>query len=458
MHDTDTITAISSPSGEGGIGVVRLSGPRSHSILKKVFRPAKQAKAFVSHNLRLGFIFDPATSIDIDEVFAVVMKEPHTYTREEMAEIFCHGGIVSQKRILEVLIKNGARIAEPGEFTKQAYLNGRIDLAQAESVLDIIESQTSRELENALAHIKGALSEKLGSLRNDIISLLAEVEASIDFPDEELALDESGWHARLLFVEDDLSTTASSYYEGRAIKTGLDLLILGRTNVGKSSLLNALAADDKAIVTHYPGTTRDLIEDMIVVKGVKFRITDTAGLRQSLDPIEQVGIDKAKRRIPDADGILWVLDSSLPYSPEDEEVYREINEKRARTIAVFNKADLKSALTDDVIRARGIEAVQKVSALTGAGISDLKETLHGFLKNGKASAAGVTITNVRQRDLVERAGVAVSRAREGLKSGFPQEIIALELREAARCLGDIIGDTCREDVLEEIFSRFCIGK
>jgi tRNA modification GTPase len=304
MDDADTIAAISSPVGEGGIGIIRMSGPDAHSILKQIFRPRNTMKEHASHHLNLGFIFDPQNNTDIDEVFVVVMNAPATYTREMMAEVYCHGGLAAQRHILEIMLSAGARLAEPGEFTKRAYLNGRIDLTQAESVLDIIESHTEQELHAALAQTKGQLALAIEALRKEIIALLAEVEADIDFPDEDISLSQQMWSSRLANLENEINTLIESYYEGRAITQGLDVVIIGRTNVGKSSLLNALALANKAIVTHIPGTTRDLVEDKVIVKGVKFRITDTAGLRSSIDPIELIGIDRARGRIMEADIIL----------------------------------------------------------------------------------------------------------------------------------------------------------
>jgi tRNA modification GTPase len=456
MLAADTIAAISSPSGEGGIGVIRISGSHSHFILKKIFRPRKQTRTLVSHSLCLGFIFDPSSGTDVDEVFATIMEEPRTYTREKMAEIFCHGGIAPQRRILGIVLENGARIAQAGEFTKRAYLNGRIDLAQAESVLDIIESQTARELETALAHVKGQLSQALTTIRNEVISLLSEVEADIDFPEEELAIEKSGWSSRLASVRTGLSSLVLSYYEGRAIKEGIQVLIVGRTNVGKSSLLNALVLSDKAIVTPLPGTTRDLVEDTIVVKGIKLRITDTAGLRESVDPVERAGIEKAKMRIRQADIVLWVVDSSAPYSSEDELAYREICDKQI--IAVLNKTDLSPNLQDEIVREKGIKHVRRVSALTGLGMSELKAVLYELFETEGHPSSDVVITSVRQKALLEEAEAAVTRAGATIISGSPIEIAALELRAALACLSDIAGETCTDDVLDEIFSRFCIGK
>lgn len=451
----DTICAVSSPIGAGGIGIIRMSGPAAHSILKKVFRPRKSVRTLVSHRLYLGFVFDPETMRDLDEVFAVSMAEPHTYTREKMAEIYSHGSLAAQRLILALLMKNGARLAEPGEFTKRAFLNGRIDLAQAESVLHLIESESEDELRYALMHVKGLLSEAINAAKEQIRGLLAEVEGEIDFPEEELEVRAEEWASRLGAVRGDLARLISSYYEGRAIRQGLEVLIVGRTNVGKSSLLNALALTERAIVTPLPGTTRDLVEDTILVRGVKFRLIDTAGLRRPKDPIEQEGIARVRNKIPLADVVLWVIDASEPYTDEDEEVYRAIKGKE--TIAVLNKADLPEALGEERLASKGLMRVS-VSALTGSGIEALKEGLYRVFAATGHAGSGLLVTNVRHRDALARTAEALERAEHCTVTGEPIEFLAFELRDSLARLGEITGETCTEELLSEIFSRFCIGK
>ncbi len=453
--DRDTIAAISSPLGGGGIGIIRMSGPEAHAILKKVFRPKKNRRVFSSHRLYLGFLFDPRSMTDVDEVFAVFMDAPGTYTKEKMAEIYCHGGLASQKEILTIMMRNGARMAEPGEFTRRAFLNGRIDLAQAESVLDIIESEGADELKSALAIAKGELSARIGRLSAEFGDLAAEVEASIDFADEGLDLKPGEWPGRIRSIREALSTLIASFYEGRAIKQGLEVLIVGRTNVGKSSLLNALARRDRAIVTPLPGTTRDLVEETIHVKGVKFRLVDTAGLRRPGDPIEKEGIDRVKRRIPEADIILWVIDASAEYTPEDEGVFEAISGRRG--VAVLNKTDLPSRLDEEGVASRGFARV-RVSAMDGSGLEELKAELYRLYADHGTGGHGVLVTNVRHRDVLARTDKALERAEASLGKGDPVEFTAYEVREALSCLGEITGETCTEDLLDQIFSRFCIGK
>jgi tRNA modification GTPase len=451
----DTIAALSSPLGQGGIGIVRMSGPGVRPILKNIFRPRKRTSSFQSHHLNLGLLFDPASGKDVDEVYAVYMERPGTYTREDMVEVYAHGGLAAQKAILAIMVNAGARIAEPGEFTRRAFLNGRIDLAQAESVLDIIESESIDELTCAIAHTKGELSERIARIKAETRTLLAEVEAEMDFPDERLEADARAWPARLAGMISSLSSLSASFYEGRAIKHGFDVLIVGRANVGKSSLLNALASRDRAIVTPIPGTTRDLLDDIVNIRGIKFRITDTAGLRHPSDPVEEVGIERVKRRIPEADICLWVLDASDGYKEDDESAYGEMAGKKI--VAVLNKTDLPKRIDEKVVLAKGVDTVT-VSALTGSGLEDLKDALHTAFSQQGYHTPGPLVTNERHRNALVRTAETLGRARVCIDRGEPLEFLAFELRDSLSCLGEITGETCPEEILDEIFSRFCIGK
>ena len=464
----DTICAISSAAGVGGIGVLRMSGPAAHAILKAVFRPRKRTRSFASHRLYLGWVFDPDTNSDLDEVFAVFMKAPRTYSRAPMAEVYSHGGPAVQRLILALMMRQGARLAEPGEFTKRAFLSGRIDLAQAESVLDIIESESETELACALAHVQGLLSARINAAKEEILTLLAEVEAEIDFPDEALDLPpEAGRAARLGAVRTGIARLIASYDEGRTVRQGVAVLIVGRTNVGKSSLLNALVQRDRAIVTPIAGTTRDLVEDTVRIRGVKFTLTDTAGLRPPGDAIEREGIERVWKRIPEADIILWVIDASETYTCADEEVWHAVQDKKV--IAVLNKADLPPMIDAGDAPGidgdgRGLAAIAasriNVSALTGSGIDDLKQMLIGACASlpGDREGAALLITNVRHKDVLVKAEAALARAGRCAEKDGPIAFFAFELKDALRRLGEITGETCAVDVLDEIFSRFCIGK
>ncbi len=489
-HDSDTICVISSAPGEAGIGVLRVSGPQAHSILQSLFKPRKPVKVFSSRRLHLGFIVDPQTGEPADEVFAVFMHKPSTYTREDMAEVYAHGGLATQRRILSLMLQSGARLAEPGEFTKRAFLNGRIDLAQAESVLDIIQSESDEEARSALQHLTGRFSQRISLLCGELIQALASTEALIDFPEEELEVEQREIVSLLENARQRARELITSYVDGRAVKNGLEVLIVGRPNVGKSSLLNALLMEEKAIVTPLPGTTRDLVEDVLHVKGVKLRIIDTAGLRKPRDAVEKEGIDRVRKRIPGADVILWVLDNAEDYQDEDEQVFRGLDGKKI--VVAVNKIDLpqkllrhkipfKSGRIDFHTQIRGNlssehgeregEAhtalpgegatrapVIEVSALTGEGLDELKQAVReAALGRGHESPA-VLITNVRHRDALTKTDASLERAIACATHGEPLELTAFELREALSYVGEITGETCTEEILDEIFSRFCIGK
>jgi len=455
METADTICAISTPPGEGGIGIIRISGPRAHKLLLKIFHPTKKRKNYLSRTLYLGNVVNRDEKKKIDEVFAVLLKAPKTYTREDMAEIYSHGGFATQQSVLSLLIHLGARLAEPGEFTKRAFLNGRIDLLQAQAVLDIIQSETDEELKCAIEHLEGKLSLKINKIKNGLKEALVETEAHIDFPDEEIDVDEERYTATLYAAHKGIEKLIGSYYEGKAIQQGMEALIIGRTNVGKSSLLNALLLKEKAIVTPLPGTTRDLIEDMLHIKGIKVKIVDTAGLRTPKDVVEQEGIDRVKHRIPRADLIIWVLDGSDVYTTEDEAIYTAIN--GVNIVVAINKVDLPQKLNREKISSRRLEWLE-ISALKDSGLEDLKDTIYKKLMGKRSKRAGLLITNVRHRELLRKAHGAVGRAISCQKQGEPVEFTAFELREALFHLGEITGETCPEEILHDIFSRFCIGK
>lgn len=455
MHDLDTICVISSAIGEAGIGVIRISGPQAHPVLQRIFKPNKTVGSFTSRHLYLGHIVNPDTDQVVDEVFAVFMRKPFTYTREDMAEVYSHGGISPERQIISLMIKEGARVAEPGEFTKRAFLNGRIDLAQAESVLDIIQSESDEEARSALHHLAGALTERLGSIKENLKRVLANVEALIDFPEEEIEIDQEETATLLEQARRELDGLVASYTEGRAVKKGLDVLIVGRTNVGKSSLLNALLMEEKAIVTPLPGTTRDLIEDVLHVKGIKLRITDTAGLRHPKDVLEREGIERVRKRIPGADVILWVMDHADDYTAEDEEIYQTIKTKKI--VVAVNKSDLARKLPRERLAEKNLPLVD-VSALTGAGLEELKIALYRATMGKRRKNPALLITNVRHRDLLTKASDAVKRAVALSRSAEPAELVAFELRDTLSRVGEITGETCTDEILDDIFSRFCIGK
>jgi tRNA modification GTPase len=455
MGKDDTVCAVSTPVGEGGIGVIRITGQDAYSILRKIFKPKTDRKTFQSHRLYLGHIKNPGSDTAIDEVLAVYMKGPNTYTREDVVEVYSHGGYAAQKSILAVMLDQGARLADPGEFTKRAFLSGRIDLLQAESVLDIIQSETETELQNALRHLEGTLSQELSKVKELIKEALIEIEALIDFPDDDVEVDQKNLRSRLEVISRDIKVFADSYYEGRAVKQGLEILIVGKPNVGKSSLLNALLLKEKAIVTSIPGTTRDMIEDTIHIKNIKTRIVDTAGLRKSADIIEQEGVERVKRKIPEVDLILWVLDGSEAYTREDDDILEAIQERPK--VAVINKGDLPQKLERNRLESENLRCTE-ISALKQVGIEALKDIVYEKLMGRGLKRDAILITNVRQRGALKKTVASLDRASLCMNNGEPLEFAAFELQTALSGLGEITGETCPDEILQGIFDRFCIGK
>jgi tRNA modification GTPase len=457
MEDADTICAISTPAGEGGIGIVRISGKKAHPIAQSIFKPRKKVGQFtpLPRTFYLGYIINPDNNSEIDEVFIVFMNTPHTYTCEDIVEIHTHGGYAAQKKILSLILEYSARLAEPGEFTRRAFLNGRIDLLQAESVLDIIQSETDEELHYALKYLQGGLSEKIRTFQETLRNALAGIEALIDFPEEDIDIHPHEVIIPLKKVKTDIEQLVESYYEGRGIKQGFEVLITGRTNVGKSSLLNGLLLKEKAIVTPIPGTTRDLIEDTIYLRGIKVKIIDTAGIREPGNIVEEEGIKRVRQKISEVDLIIWLLDGSQPYSQDDGEVFRTIGNRNY--LIVINKIDLPQLLERETIPANGPEWIE-ISALRDQGLDLLKERIFARFTGGIRKNNALLITNMRHRDALVKVGHNIERTLLLKEMGEPIEFIAFELREGLNHLAEITGEACSEDILNEIFSRFCIGK
>ncbi|MCX5812970.1 MAG: tRNA uridine-5-carboxymethylaminomethyl(34) synthesis GTPase MnmE [Proteobacteria bacterium] len=455
MEKDDTICAISTPVGEGGIGVVRMSGQFAHPILKKIFKPNQKNSFYQPRTLYLGHITNPDNNNIVDEVFVVFMHAPNTFTKEDIAEVYSHGGYATLKSILAIMIAQGARLAEPGEFTKRAFLNGRIDLLQAESVLDIIQSETDEELKNAIDQLEGKLSRKVNVLKGDIKEALIEIDAFIEFPEEDVEIDKNGILLRLRKTKQEIETLVNSYYEGKAIKHGLEVLIVGKPNVGKSSLLNALLLKEKAIVTPIPGTTRDLIEDTFHIKGIKVKIIDTAGLRKPRDAVEREGVERVNQKIPKTDLIIWVLDGSETYTSEDEDILTKI--KGMPVVPVINKIDLTQRLEKTILKSGNLQWIE-ISALKDIGFEELKDEIYVRLMKKGFKRGDVLITNMRHRDALEKTAEAISRAITCIIEQEPLEFTAFELQESLLRLGEITGETCPDEILQGIFTRFCIGK
>jgi len=456
MYLEDTIAAVSTPAGEGGIGVIRISGPDSLSILKTIFKRKKNG-GFLSHRFCYGDVIVPGSDNVIDEAFAVFMQAPNSFTREDVVEIQCHSGTVIMQHILEIILFQGARLAEPGEFTKRAFLNGRIDLAQAEAVIDLIRAKTDVAASLARQQISGVLSSELISVRNHLRHALALIEAFIDFPDEEIGVRDSDLLSNhILSALSITNALSATFVQGKVYREGVNVLIAGKPNVGKSSLLNTLLKEKRAIVTAVPGTTRDLIEEVVNIDGLPVKLLDTAGIRLTDDLVEQEGISRALERISSADLVLFILDASRPYDTDDLYVYNALIGKKLHI--VFNKCDLPAAIKLPAELAAVPTTV--ISTLTSSGIDELRQAiyqsfLHGHCVDSRESAM---LSRSRHYDILLRVAVSINKFIDHRSTSFPDELLALDLREALDYLGQITGETVPDDILELIFSQFCIGK
>jgi len=455
----DTIAAISTPLGEGGIGVVRLSGRDSIGIADRIFRGEKNLRQLPSHRVNYGEIIDPRTGEVVDEVLVAVFRSPRSYTAEDMVEISCHGGGLVLRKVLEQALKCGARLAEPGEFTLRAFVNGRIDLSQAEAVAELIRAKTDRGLKLALKHLKGDLSEKIRSYREKLIDILARLEVEIDFSDEDVPpLNREKIMEEIEHMEKELGDLLVTYHEGRILREGLNVVIVGKTNVGKSSLLNALLREDRAIVTPIPGTTRDVISEFANFRGVPVRLVDTAGYRISQDRIELEGIRRTKIEMEEADLLLLIIDTSVEIDEEDMDLKRQVS--RRRYLTVFNKIDIAPP---DLIKKNeekvGKDPIIKVSALKGEGLENLKEkVISGFLDLQKDRTQGVVLSSLRHKDALSRAKRSLALAKDSLRKDMSPEFVALDVKASLDAIGEVVGETVTDDILNKIFSEFCIGK
>lgn len=454
----DTIAAIATPLGEGGLAVIRISGPRALAIADHCFIPvgktSRQPSAAASHTIHFGHIVREGKIVD--EVMAAVLRSPRTFTREDVVEITCHGGLLPAKLVLDAILAGGARLAEPGEFTRRAFLNGRLDLAQAEAVADVIHSRTELALRAANEQLAGKLSQRINQLRDDLLATLAHVEAYIDFPEEDLAEEtRDQLLARLrsgVAFMDELLRTAN---EGQILRRGIRAAIIGRPNAGKSSLLNQLLGHERAIVSAIPGTTRDTIEETANVRGLPVVFIDTAGLREGGDEIEAEGIRRSRESFATAEFILHVLDASEPLTIGDEKNLAEFAGKRR--IIVRNKMDLPARLrlTESTVAAPIVD----VSCVNGRGIEELKDAIKELVWSGQIKTEMLQVMiNSRHQDALQRGRLAAQRTIDALESGLTLELAAMDLRIAVNAVGEIVGKTSTEDLLDKIFSQFCIGK
>lgn len=459
-YENETIAAIATALSDSGIGIVRISGDNAIDIVDNVFRSASGKRILTkvqSHTIHYGYIVDKDENV-IDEVMTAVMKAPRSYTMEDTVEINCHGGVLVMQKVLDTVLQAGARLAEPGEFTKRAFLNGRIDLSRAEAVIDVIHSQNEYALSSSVSQLKGRLSDKIHSLREDILYQIAFIESALDDP-EHISLE--GYPQELLEVVDkeqlEIKKLLKSSSDGKMIQEGIQTVILGKPNAGKSSLLNLLLGENRAIVTDIAGTTRDILEEYITLHGITLKIVDTAGIRETEDIVEKIGVDRAREMAQKADLILYVVDSSVPLDSNDEEIMSMLNGKKA--IILYNKTDLKAAIEIDRLREKAGHPVIPISAKEETGITELEEKIKDMFFGGELSFNDeVYITNARHKAALEEADKSLDLVRNSILGGLPEDFFSIDLMNAYENLGKILGESVGEDLVNEIFSKFCTGK
>ncbi len=459
MVENDTIAAIAAGMGNSGIGIIRISGKDAFSVADRVFYPRKKGKLLSrqeTYTIHYGNIVDGEEILD--EAIVLLMRGPHSYTAEDTVEIDCHGGAYVTQRILDLIIQNGARPALPGEFTKRAFLNGRIDLSQAEAVMDVIQARNEYALRSSVRQLKGSLLRKIKGIREKVIYEAAFIESALDDPEH---IDLSGYPQQLRVKVENLLEESkellTSANQGRILREGIRTVLLGKPNAGKSSLLNILVGEDRAIVTDIAGTTRDVLEEQVRLGGLCLDILDTAGIRASKDLIEQIGVEKAKRMAQDADLILYVVDSSNKLDENDEEIISLLQDRNV--IVLLNKIDLAVMTDTDTVRGRLKKPVVPVSAKEGTGIDDLQSLLEKmFLSEGNFYPEEAYLANARQKAAMEEARDSLERVLESIDAGMPEDFFSIDLMDAYEALGRILGESLEEDLIDEIFGRFCTGK
>ena len=453
----DTIAAISTPRGEGGIGIVRISGNNALEILGKIFKPKskKNIEELKNFSINYGHLYDGKNLVD--EVLVSIMKAPNTYTKEDIVEINCHGGFVITEKVLETVLKNGARISESGEFTRRAFLNGRLDLTQAEAVMDIIHGKTEKSVSLSLDQLRGDLKEQIGHLKKLVLDVAAHINVVLDYPEE--GIDDplpENLVGNLREVMDTTDILIRSYDKGKKIKEGIKTAIVGKPNVGKSSILNSVLKEERAIVTHVAGTTRDVIEEVVNLKGIPLVLVDTAGIRKTDDLVENIGVEKSKQLIESADLILFVVDGSRALDEEDMRIHEAI--KAEKVIGILNKIDIREDI--DLSPLTKINKWLEISAIKNQGIDEMEEEIYNHIieENVEDSSQKITITNIRHKSALEKTKQSIENIFETIENGLPMDLMAVDIKGALDSLSEVTGEISSEDLLDHIFSNFCVGK
>jgi tRNA modification GTPase len=455
----DSIAAISTPPGEGGIAVIRVSGPGSIEGVDRVFSARQSLLDVPSHTVHYGFIRDPRTGEKVEEVLVTVMRSPRSFTKEDVVEVSCHGGLVSVRKVLDLLLEQGIRLAEPGEFTKRAFLNGRIDLSQAEAVIDLIRAKSDRAFKVALKQAEGALSRKIKQLRQRLVELMAHIEVNIDYPEHDVEeLTSRLIQDRCKQAIAEIDGLLRSARQGKILREGITTVIVGRPNVGKSSLMNALTGENKAIVTDIPGTTRDVIEEYVNVGGIPLRLLDTAGLRETMDVVEKIGVERSRSALAEADLILFLLNSGEPLHEDERQLIDQL--KGRPTIVILNKTDLPPKLDRQSIEAHfSEERIVPMSVLRQQGMERLEKAISDMFFGGQVESADLTyVSNVRHIHLLKQARGSLHEALKAAEMMTPIDMIQIDIRSAWEQLGEIIGDAVGDSLIDQIFSQFCLGK
>ena len=459
-YENETIAAIATALSDSGIGIVRISGENAIYIIDNIFRSAAGRRILTkvqSHTIHYGYIVDSDENV-IDEVMVAVMKAPRSYTTEDTVEINCHGGVLVMQKVLEAVLHAGARLAQPGEFTKRAFLNGRIDLSRAEAVIDVIHSQNEYALSSSVSQLKGQLSNKIHTLREDILYQIAFIESALDDP-EHISLE--GYPQKLHGIvekeQKSIEELLKTSTDGKIIREGIETVIVGKPNAGKSSLLNLLVGENKAIVTDIEGTTRDILEEYITLHGITLKIVDTAGIRETEDVVEKIGVSRAREVAKGADLVLYVVDSSTPLDENDEEIIEMLKDRKA--IVLYNKTDLASAVSMEALKEKINHPLIPISAKEETGIAQLADTIKSMFFSGKISFNDeVYITNARHKEALEEAADSLAMVKQSIEDGMPEDFFSIDLMAAYGSLGKITGEEVGEDLVNEIFSKFCMGK